>query len=76
VLLAAGCLIGVAFGLVAQLLGSHFLASTTGFPIVVGVEPLAALSSFALVTLVASLIVLLPGYLAVRVAPRTHSPAS
>jgi putative ABC transport system permease protein len=75
VLLAAGCSIGAVFGIYAQVLGSHFLASVTGFPIVFNIEALAALSSFALVTTVAVAIVVLPGYLVVRVPPRTVSPA-
>ena len=50
VLLTAGCSIGAVFGLYAQLLGSHFLATVTGFPIVFDVEGVAALSSFALVS--------------------------
>lgn len=75
VLLVAGCSIGAAFGLYAQLLGSHFLASVTGFPIVFDVEALAALTNFALVTIVAVAIVVVPGYRVVRVPPRTVSPA-
>jgi putative ABC transport system permease protein len=75
VLLVTGCLIGAAFGLVAQLLGSHFLASVTGFPVAYNVEAFAALSSFALLSVVAVAVVALPGYLVVRVPPRTASPA-
>jgi putative ABC transport system permease protein len=75
VLLAAGCSIGAVFGLYAQLLGSHFLASVTGFPVVFDVEAFAALSSFALLSVVAIAVVALPGYLVVRVPPRTASPA-
>ncbi len=75
VLLAAGCSIGAVFGLYAQLLGSHFLASVTGFPVVFDVEAFAALSSFALLSVVAIAAVALPGYLVVRVPPRTASPA-
>jgi putative ABC transport system permease protein len=75
VLLAAGCSIGAVFGIYAQVLGSHFLATVTGFPIVFNVEALDALSSFALVTCVAVAIVLIPGYLVVRVPPQTASPA-
>ena len=48
VLLTAGCSIGAIFGLYAQLLGSHFLATVTGFPIVFDIEGFAAISSFAL----------------------------
>jgi putative ABC transport system permease protein len=75
VLLAAGCSIGAFFGLIAQLLGSHFLASVTGFPVAFDVEGFAALSSFALLSVVAISVVALPGYLVVRVPPRTASPA-
>jgi putative ABC transport system permease protein len=71
VLLTAGCAIGAIFGLYAQLLGSHYLASVTGFPIALGIEPLAALSGFALVTLVAAAVTSLPGYLVVRVPAGT-----
>jgi putative ABC transport system permease protein len=75
VLLVAGSLIGAIFGLYAQLLGSHFLAAVTGFPVVFGVEGLAAISSFALVSVIAVAVLALPGYLAVRVPPSTTSPA-
>jgi putative ABC transport system permease protein len=75
VLLTAGCSIGAVFGLYAQLLGSHFLASVTGFPIVFGIEGLAAISSFALVSVIAVAMLAVPGYLVVRVPPRTVSPA-
>ncbi len=67
ILLVAGCSIGAVFGLYAQLLGSHFLAAVTGFPIVFAVEGLAAISSFALVSVIALAVVALPGYLIVRV---------
>jgi putative ABC transport system permease protein len=74
VLLTAGSLIGAIFGLYAQLLGSHFLAVVTGFPVVFGVEGLAALSSFALVSVTAVVALAIPGYLVVRVPPSTVSP--
>lgn len=74
-LLVAGCSIGAAFGLCAQLLGSHFLASVTGFPVAFDVEAFAAFSSFVLLTTVTAAVVALPGYLVVRVPPRTASPA-
>lgn len=67
ILLVAGCSIGAVFGLYAQLLGSHFLATVTGFPIVFAIEGLAAISSFALVSVIALAVVALPGYLIVRV---------
>lgn len=75
VLLAVGCSIGAIFGLYAQLLGSHFLAVVTGFPIVFNIEGLAAVSSFALVSVIALAVVALPGYVVVRVPPATASPA-
>jgi putative ABC transport system permease protein len=75
VLLTVGCSIGAAFGLYAQLLGSHFLATVTGFPIVFNIEGLAAISSFGLVSVIAVAAVALPGYFVVRVPPNTTSPA-
>ncbi len=75
VLLAVGCSIGAVFGLYAQLLGSHFLASVTGFPISFSTEGVAAISSFGVVSVVALVVVALPGYLVVRVPPKTTSPA-
>lgn len=75
VLLTAGCSIGAIFGIYAQLLGSHFLASVTGFPIVFNVEAVAAISSLAMVSVIAVAMLALPGYRAVRVPPRTGSPA-
>ena len=44
VLLVVGCLIGAVFGFYGQLLGSHVLASVTGFPVLFGIEALVALS--------------------------------
>ncbi|MBA3808521.1 MAG: ABC transporter permease [Solirubrobacterales bacterium] len=75
VLLGAGSLIGAIFGLYAQLLGSHFLSVVTGFPIVFTIEGVAAISGFALVSVVAVAILAVPGYLAVRVRARSVSPA-
>jgi putative ABC transport system permease protein len=74
-LIAAGSAIGAVFGMCGQLVVSHALASATGFPISLGVEAFAALSSFALVSVIAVAIVALPGYLIVCVPPRTVSPA-
>ncbi len=75
VLLVTGCSIGAVFGLYGQLLGSHFLGSVTGFPVVFHVEGVAAISSFGLVSAIAVVILSIPGYLVVRVPPRTVSPA-
>jgi putative ABC transport system permease protein len=75
VLLGIGCLIGAVFGIFGQLLISHALGSVTGFPIVFEIEALAALWSFALVSVAALAMIALPGYLVVRVPARTVSPA-
>jgi putative ABC transport system permease protein len=75
ILLATGSLIGALFGLYAQLLGSHFLSTVTGFPIVFNIEGVAAISGFALVSVVAVAILAVPGYLVVRVRARSVSPA-
>jgi putative ABC transport system permease protein len=75
VLLTAGCLIGAIFGVYAQLLGSHFLARGTGFPIALQIEAIAAISSFALVGMITLAMLALPGYLAVRIRPSTVNPA-
>lgn len=74
-LLAAGSVIGAVLGLYAQLLGSHFLAGITGFPIAFNVELLAALASFTLISVVTVAVAALPGYLVVRAPARTTSSA-
>jgi putative ABC transport system permease protein len=73
-LLGTGCLTGAIFGLYGQLLQSHALANVTGFPIIITVAPLVAITSFALVGAAAAAIVALPGYMAVRVRPTLVSP--
>ncbi len=75
VLLGAGSSIGAVFGLYGQFLGSHFLSTVTGFPVVFTIEVLPTLWSFALATLAATALAALPGYLVVRVPPRAVSPA-
>ncbi len=70
ILLSVGCSIGAVFGLYAQLLGSHFLATVTGFPIVFGIEGVAAVTGFGLVTVIAVAMVSVPGFYVVR-APNT-----
>jgi putative ABC transport system permease protein len=67
ILLSVGCSIGAVFGLYAQLLGSHFLSTVTGFPIVFGIEGIAALTGFGIVTGTAVAMVLVPGFYAIRV---------
>jgi putative ABC transport system permease protein len=75
VILAAGCSIGAAFGVYGQLLLSHALATVTGFPIVFDIEGVAAITSFALVTVTTVAVLAIPGYLVVRVPPSTLRPA-
>ena len=75
VLLVTGCSIGAAFGLYGEFLGSRFLASVTGFPIVFHVQAFSALFSLALVSLAAVTVAALPGYLVARVPPRVTGPA-
>jgi putative ABC transport system permease protein len=72
-LLGTGCSIGAAFGIYGEVLGSHFLAAVTGFPVVFSVGAPAALWSVALVSVAAATIVAAPGYLAARV-PASVNP--
>lgn len=74
-LLITGCFIGAVCGLYAQLLGSHFLGSVTGFPVVFNIERTAAITSFGLMSVIAIVILSIPGYLVVRVPAKTVSPA-
>jgi putative ABC transport system permease protein len=75
VVLIAGSSIGVVLGLYAQLLGSHFLSTVTGFPIVFSLELMAAIFSFGLVTALTVLALAIPGLRVVRVPASTVSPA-
>jgi putative ABC transport system permease protein len=75
VLLGAGCSIGAVFGLYGQLLLSRALTTVTGFPLVIGVGPLIALTSVAVVSVAALAIVAVPGYFAVRVRATMVKPA-
>lgn len=76
IVLGTGCLIGAVFGLYGQLLISHALASVTGFPINIGAGagPLVALTSVAIVSAAALVIVMLPSALAVRVRASIVTP--
>lgn len=75
VVLIAGSFLGAIGGLYAQLLGSHFLAAVTGFPIVFNIEGVAAITGFALVSPVAVAILAVPGYFAASVRAKSFSPA-
>jgi putative ABC transport system permease protein len=76
ILLGVGCATGALFGVYGQLLMSHALASVTGFPTSFNVEALVALSTFALVSAGAVVVVSLAGYLMVRVRPRAARSAT
>jgi putative ABC transport system permease protein len=75
ILLFAGCSIGAVFGLYGQLLLSHALTTVTGFPLVVGLGPLIALTTVAMVSASALAIVAVPGYFAARVRATMVKPA-
>jgi putative ABC transport system permease protein len=66
-LLGIGCLIGALYGVFGAQLLDRALGSVTGFPVDESIGFAVALGSFALVSAVASAIVLLPGYLVARV---------
>jgi putative ABC transport system permease protein len=74
-LLFTGCSIGAVFGLYGQLLLSHALTTVTDFPLVVGLGPLIALTSVAIVSASALAIVAVPGYFAARVRATMVKPA-
>jgi putative ABC transport system permease protein len=75
ILVLTGCTIGAVFGLYGQLLLSHALTSVTGFPLIVGLGPLIALTSVAIVSASALAIVAVPGYFAARVRATMVKPA-
>lgn len=75
ILLFTGCSIGAVFGLYGQLLLSHALTSVTGFPLVVGLGPLIALTTVAIVSASALAIVAVPGYFAARARATMVKPA-
>ncbi len=75
ILLITGCSIGAVFGLYGQLLLSHALTVVTGFPLVIGLGPLIALTTVAFVSGSALVIVAVPGYFAARVRATVAKPA-
>jgi putative ABC transport system permease protein len=70
VLLGAGCFLGVAFGLIGQLLLDRALETITGFPVIYELAAPAALRILILLAGTAVGILALPGWLAVRVSPQ------
>ena len=68
-LLAVGCLTGALFGLYGQQLLDRALANVINFPVVYSLAVLSALSSLAIVTGAALVIIAIPGHLAAGVPP-------
>jgi putative ABC transport system permease protein len=66
-LLTIGCTAGAVYGLFGQQLLDRWLRAATGFPVAESIGLLVALMCLAVVTLVALVIAMLPGYLAARV---------
>jgi putative ABC transport system permease protein len=66
-LVGVGCLTGAIFGVYGQQLADRALAQTINFPVVPSVTALSALSSLALMTATALVILAIPGYLAASV---------
>lgn len=66
---AAGALIGAAFGLYGQALGTRWLQLTTGFPTAFSLAVALAATTLATVGALALIVVLIPGYFAARTGP-------
>lgn len=71
VVLALGCILGMAAGIYGHLLGNHWLALTTGFPAAFSLQPTQALTTLATLGFVAVAIVSVAGAIAVRVPAAT-----
>jgi putative ABC transport system permease protein len=67
--LAAGAMIGAAFGLYGQVLGTRWLRISTGFPTTSGLAVVLAVTTLATVALLALIVVSIPGYFAARTRP-------
>jgi putative ABC transport system permease protein len=67
--LAAGAIIGVVFGLCGQALGTRWLELTTGFPTIFTLGLALAATTLATVAALALIVVLIPGYFAARTGP-------
>jgi len=67
-LLGVGCVMGAVYGVIGAQLLDRALGSVTGFPVDASLNITVALASLALVSAMASAIVLLPGYVAARVS--------
>jgi putative ABC transport system permease protein len=67
--LATGALVGVAFGLYGQALGTRWLQLTTGFPTIFNLGLALAATTLATVAALALVVVLIPGWFAARTGP-------
>jgi putative ABC transport system permease protein len=68
--LVLGCSLGVVAGVYAHLLGNRWLELSTGFPAPFSAQAGQALTTLALITLGAALVVAVTGYLAARASAR------
>jgi putative ABC transport system permease protein len=67
--LTAGAIIGAVVGLYGQALGTRWLRISTGFPTIFAVAGPLALTTLVIVTVLALVIVTIPGYLAAKTRP-------
>lgn len=67
--LTTGCLIGATFGLYGQVLGTRWLQLTTGFPTAFNLAVALAMTTLAIVGVLALIVVLIPGWFAARARP-------
>ena len=72
-LLGSGCAIGAAFGVYGQLLLSHALLTSTGFPVLFSARIPVAIDSFLVVAAVAVATVAILGYRATGVRAHPQS---
>jgi len=70
IVLGVGCVDGALLGVFGHALASRWLRLTTGFPAPFSVGPVEVLGTLGLVAVVALSVVLIPGLIAARVAPR------
>lgn len=68
-LFGSGCAVGALFGLGGQLLGSHAILATTGFPTIFSPALPLALASFVLASTAAVIIAAVPGFYVARTQP-------
>jgi putative ABC transport system permease protein len=70
VMIAVGSLVGAAAGVYGHALAAHWLTITTGFPAPFSIGGAHVFLTFALVTVIATVVISLPGMAAARVPPR------